>query len=291
MARSVIEFPGGGRRKMWMVAKGVEGFALRGNANRVRCKVAARGAWNLVRITVLALSGLVACGGGPQVRATPDYVPKALVGHRVVLVSLAMSDDLGDQRTGIVLSGETRRLASANACSTLAKGSHERSVVCPESATSKVLGEIQKKFALDEPVSVELWSALREELHADYALLFRPESVASTNEVKTKYASSEERQEERVGRTIAGALAFGILGAMVRSQATVEKETTSDTELTYTLSAVLVDTRTIKVLKVGLHSGSDSKTVRRNLGYAEAPPSAPILEKIMVGLGDKMLAD
>ena len=219
----------------------------------------------------LALTALVACGGGPQVKTTPDYAPKVLAGHRVLLVPLAMSDDLGDKRTGIVLSSETRRLASTNACSALARSSREGSVVCPEaSADAKVLSEIEQKFALDEPVAAELWSELRSGFQTDYAFLFRPESVSSSNEVTTN-ATREERARERAGRVFSGAQTFGALGAVLGGTSTVERHTTSDTELGYTVSAVLVDMRSMKVLKVGVHSASASKTVNRNLGYAEAP--------------------
>lgn len=243
-------------------------------------------------LTFAVSPALCACGGGPQVRATPDYAPKALSGQRILLVPLAVSDELGDKRTGIVLSTEARRLASEKACAALAADWREGSVVCPSSASdAKLLGDVQQKFALDEPVPAEVWSTLRSSFHTDYALLFRPESVASSHEVKIKNASSQERNSERAGRTMVGALSFGVLGALLQNGRTIEKEATNETELGYTVSAVLVDTRSMKILKAGVHSGSDSKTVTHNFGYAEAPPSAPILEKIMVGLGEKMLDD
>ena len=50
-----------------------------------------------------------------------------------------------------------------------------------------------------------------------------------------------------------------------------------------------MDLRTGKVLKVGLNQGSAAQTVNHYLGYAEAPPVAPLLENMMVPLGEKML--
>ena len=68
-------------------------------------------------------------------------------------------------------------------------------------------------------------------------------------------------------------------------------DTTNETELTYTISAALVDLRTGKLLKVGLHSGSASRRVTHNLGFAEPPPAAPILENAMTELGEAVLDD
>jgi hypothetical protein len=71
----------------------------------------------------------------------------------------------------------------------------------------------------------------------------------------------------------------------------VGMETKNETELTYILSGSLFDMQSSKLIKVGVHSGSDSRTVKHNLGFAEPPPVAPILEKIMVKLGEALLDD
>lgn len=212
-----------------------------------------------------------------------------MTGHRVLFVPLAVSDDLGDQRTGLVLSRGTRDLASANACSRVSKTWSDGTIACPThgtSAQSVDVVETQRRFALDEPITGELWERLRSSFHADYALLFRPESVSSTNEVSRKYAT----KDERMSLLMTEAIRVSPLAALITSER-IKPETTSETELGYTISAVLVDIRTGKVLKVGVNSGSESKTVHRNLGYAEAPPAAPLLEKIVADLAEEVLSD
>ena len=82
------------------------------------------------------------------------------------------------------------------------------------------------------------------------------------------------------------ALASALIGA-----STIHKSTVSNTELGYTVSASLVDMQSGALLKVGVHSASDSRKEPRNLGFAEPPPAAPLLERIMLALGEKLLAD
>jgi hypothetical protein len=47
--------------------------------------------------------------------------------------------------------------------------------------------------------------------------------------------------------------------------------------------------KSLALLKVGVFSGSASRSEERSLGFAETPPASPILEKIMVSLGDEIL--
>jgi hypothetical protein len=70
-----------------------------------------------------------------------------------------------------------------------------------------------------------------------------------------------------------------------------ERTTSSRTEITYTVSAALVELRTGKLLKVGVHSGSGSRNEEHYMGFAEAPPAVPILATIMSDLGDALLDD
>jgi hypothetical protein len=67
------------------------------------------------------------CGGARQVKVTTDYHPGAA---RIVVVPLAVSDELGDARTGIVLSDQARALASDASCKTMAEDSSADHVVC-----------------------------------------------------------------------------------------------------------------------------------------------------------------
>ena len=252
------------------------------------------------RATVFALAlALTSCGGGPQIQVTADYKPQTCVGQRVLLVPLAVSDDLGDQRTGVVLASDARSSASEAACSKLAQGWSKGTLICPPFDAEKKpssLMDLEKAFALDAPVAPALWEALRGNFNADYALMFRPENVSSSNHVD-RDAPSKDSPAARgavVGAAALvspGMLVGALIGAGANSDRKPEASTKSRTELNYTVSATLLDMRSGKVLKVGLNQGSAAQTVPRNLGYAEAPPVVPLLEKIMVPLGEEMLAD
>jgi len=232
------------------------------------------------------------CGGGPQIKATSEYRAEALRGRRILLVPLAMSDELGDERTGIVLSVATRVEANKRACKEVAKDLEGYQVVCIDSEKStraEKLTELQRRFALEQPIAPTLLKGIASDFGADYALLFRPESVSSTHEVtRDKEFSEADQAASHVasGLLISPAGLLG-LGTVHRPRTT----TTSDTELSYTISGTLLDMRSAKVLKVGVNSGSEEKSVDRNLGYAEAPPAAPLLAGIIVDLAEALLAE
>jgi hypothetical protein len=67
--------------------------------------------------------------------------------------------------------------------------------------------------------------------------------------------------------------------------------TENETELSYTVSAVLVDLNTMRPVRGGHHSGTASRTVKNNVGFAGAPAAAPLLAEIMSELGEAVLED
>jgi hypothetical protein len=232
---------------------------------------------------------LMGCGASPQIKATPSYQDGALTRGRVLFLPLAVSQALGDQRTGIILSDETRATASEAACGHLS-AANEPVVVCwgPEKAAAEpAFAQVQSMFALDQPVPASTWESLRRTSGATHAILFRPESVGSSREVS---------QSEQLGSPLlvvggGGLAAASLLVSGLAAANNTHTVTTNETELTYTVSAALVDLRTGQLLKVGLHSGSASRTVKHNLGFAEPPPAAPILEEAMTELGEAVLDD
>ena len=231
----------------------------------------------------------VGCGGAPQVKTTAAYQPQAMREARVLVVPLAVSDELGDARTGIVLSDQARGLASDASCKTMAGDSSAHPVVCVDQravARSPALTELERLFALDQPIPAELWQSVRRISGAKQALLFRPESVSSSHDVSKELKGS-------AGALIGGGavLATSALVSAIIGASTIHQVTVSNTEVRYTVSASLVDMQSGRLLKVGVHSGSDSRKVKRNLGFAEPPPAAPLLERIMVELGEKVLDD
>jgi hypothetical protein len=233
---------------------------------------------------------LMGCGASPQIKATAHFQEGALARGRVLFVPLSVSQALGDQRTGIILSDETRVTASDAACGHLSGAGDDPAVICwsqEQAGTEPAFGQLQSMFALDEVVPSTVWQSLRQSSHATHAILFRPEAVGSSREVS---------QTERLGSPLlviggGGLAATSLLVSGLIAANNKRVVTTNETELTYTVSAALVDLRTGKLLKVGLHSGSASRTVTRNLGFAEPPPAAPILEGVMTELGEAVLDD
>jgi hypothetical protein len=233
---------------------------------------------------------LVGCGASPQIKTTADYREDALARGRVLFVPLSVSQALGDQRTGIILSDETRIGASDAACGRLSSADDDPAVVCwsqEKAAMEPAFAQVQSMFALDEAVPEVAWRSLRQTSGATHAILFRPEAVGSSREVS---------QSERLGSPLlvigtGGLAATSLLVSGLVAANNTRIETSNETELSYTISAALVDLRSGKLLKVGLHSGSASRTVTRNLGFAEPPPAAPILEDAMTELGEAVLDD
>ena len=244
----------------------------------------------------VGIGGAIACGlvmgcsASPQIKTTADYREGALARGRVLFVPLSVSQALGDRRTGIILSDETRISASDAACGRLSSAAKDPTVVCwseEKAATEPAFAQVQSMFALDEPVPEVAWRSLRQTSGATHAILFRPEAVGSSHEVS---------QTERLGSPLvmvgtSGLLVTSLLVSGLMAANNTRVDTTNETELTYTISAALVDLRSGKLLKVGLHSGSASRTVTHNLGFAEPPPAAPILENAMTELGEAVLDD
>ena len=157
------------------------------------------------------------CGGGPQIKVTAEYRPEACTGQRVLLVPLAVSGAFGDKRTGVVLSDEARRSASEASCTKLAQSWDEGTLVCPPFDVAKkppALDDFERAFALDEPVSPALYEALRGSFRADYALLFRPESVSSSNQVEHE---KPQRESGALLGARVGVAAVGSPGMLVGS--------------------------------------------------------------------------
>ena len=232
---------------------------------------------------------IVAIGcGGPQIQSLPDYDSNKLEGHQLLVVPLAVSDELGDERTGVVLSYATAVSASRAACQRLGENTTSAGFVCPDTrATAKdsSVSKLQKLFALDEEVPLELLTSIRRASRADYALLFRPESVSSSREVSKTIQGKGAFLVGGSGGTLAvsGLVSALLVGASTR----YVRQGTTDVE--YTLSGALIDLQSGKLLRVGVHSDGASRTVNRDLGYAEPPATAPLLEDIMVTLGDALV--
>jgi hypothetical protein len=232
---------------------------------------------------------MLGCGAGPQVQETTSYRADTLRNARILFVPLAVSDELGDERTGVILSDQARSLASEDACKAMQDALSAEQVVCLDQHAferSPAFAELARLFALDRPIPASVWQSAREASGAKHALLFRPESVVSSRDVSHRLEGSSGAQFG-TGMTLGTTM---IVSALIGAS-TIHESTVSKTELGYTVSASLVDMQSGALLRVGVHSASDSRKERRNLGFAEPPPAAPLLERIMVALGEKILAD
>lgn len=242
-----------------------------------------------IPVLALLLVSVAACAGGPRVKWTADYRPASLAGQRVLIVRLAASHDFVDERSGVTLSANTRSVASSRACARIAESWSELNVTCFDRvplASSPAMAELERLFALDKPIPGSVWQSIREHFAAEYAILFRPESVASS-----RHRATEIREIDVPSMGTGMALATAELVLAIMAHATRKVAVVHSTSLQYTLSASLVDMRTGKLLQVGVHMDGAARQVERDLGFAEAPPAAPILEEIMVALAEEMLEE
>jgi hypothetical protein len=226
---------------------------------------------------VLAGALLASCTSAVQVREAPIYRPELVNGRRVLFVPLATSSEFGDQRTDIVLSDSARLAASSAACRRVREGWTEGRLICLAAATmtnTPPLSRAVLLYALDQPIPVQTWSELRKATEAELALLFRPEQTFSAQDVTRELRLCVGGLEK------ARVVACGAHGGLWY---------TNETELIYAISGSLVDMRTGNQLKWGVDSRSASRTVQRDLGYAEGPAVQPMLEELMTELGKEML--
>jgi hypothetical protein len=238
--------------------------------------------WNALSLVTLVLVG--GCASSPVVRSLPEFRESALRGRRVAFVRLAVSDDLGDARTGIVMSARTRTLATLSACASVSRTWSAGRVTClvpSDGEPTAELLELERFYAEDRPVRRSLLRTIHANTKSDFIVLFRPESVETEQHISQWKALKLIPNSAGPVETTAGM-------DLPRAQSV---HTRNETELSYTVSAVLVDLRIMKPLRGAVHSRSASRTVKRNVGFAEAPSAAPLLAEIMSELGDAVLDD
>jgi hypothetical protein len=199
-------------------------------------------------------------------------------GRVVMVLPLATSGELGDERTGIILTDVARFTASAASCEHLVKRIPEVRIVCVNAELSRSepsLAELETQFALDKSLKPETLTAVQQRFKADFVLLFRPEAVNSSREV-VRIRGLLPREGSSQNDTFAcSTKTCGV--------------TRNSTETTYVVSSVLVELRSGTILKRSEQSESAERTVGRDLGYGESGPIEPLLEKAMSELAQTML--
>lgn len=199
-------------------------------------------------------------------------------GKVVLVLPLAVSGELGDERTGIVLTDQARFSASAVSCEHLARRTREVRIVCVNAELSKSepsVVDLETQFALGKALKEETLSAVQRRFQADFVLLFRPEGVNSSREVVRlrPLIPSEGGSQNDIY-----ACSTNTCGA-----------TRHSTETTYVVSSELVELRSGTILKRSERAESAERTVGRNLGHGESAPVEPLLEKVMSELAESML--
>src|SRR5688500_55956 len=113
----------------------------------------------LPAVLALSLVLVAGCARSPVVRTLPGFRESALNGKRVAFARLAVSDDLGDARTGIVMSARTRTLATRSACEAVSQTWDAGRVVCLLPDTGEPTGallELERIYAQDRPIPPSL---------------------------------------------------------------------------------------------------------------------------------------
>src|SRR3954470_5084862 len=114
----------------------------------------------------LALCLLAAhCGSGATIQSAPNF-SGATLDHRVLLVlPIAVTDDYGDERTGIVLDHQSREDATKRACDSVTEVRDDVRVVCfdsPDLAKSgPFLKDLMLDYARDSTIAAERWHELK----------------------------------------------------------------------------------------------------------------------------------
>lgn len=210
-------------------------------------------------------------------RSAPNFSGTELKNRKVLVLPIAVTDDYGDERTGIILDRGTREEATRMACRSASDGQRDLALTCFDSpavsSAAPVSDAVQAQFTRDQPVPKDQWLALAQQTGNDFAVLFRPESVTSSRRV-------EQRQKVIVMGS--GATGLGtLLGSLLVNAATPTPSPKVVRTAGYTLSAVLVDLRAGTEVRAAVRSGEGSADEQ-----AEIPVSS-----VLHGIMKALLAD
>lgn len=217
-------------------------------------------------LTLALAATLLACRSGLHCFTSARGFSSAdLEGQRVLLLPVAVTDELGDDRTGIVLDRSSRHDAARLACRSAPDIRKDIPIVCFDdpaiAASSAAQREVYTQFARDVPITPEHWRAVGRATGTRFALLFRPEDV---------------RASQTVTRPLRGPpWDDGPVAQVPKSWVTTTR--------TYTLRCDLVDLRTGQVVRTAIRSSSGSTST------PEPPEASSHLHGIMRDLMSEML--
>src|SRR5438046_347607 len=118
-------------------------------------------------LCVVCLFLAIHCGSGARVRSAPQFSGVSLKSSVLLVLPIAVTDDFGDERTGIVLDHESREQATKRACDSASDLRDDIKVLCfdrPELAKSSAfLKDLLLEYARDEAITKERWRELAED--------------------------------------------------------------------------------------------------------------------------------
>jgi len=215
------------------------------------------------------------CASSARVRTVSNFSGAALESRVLLILPIAVTDDFGDERTGIVLDHQSREQATKLACDSAADVRDDIRIVCfdhPALAKSAVfLKDLLLEYARGGAIPAKRWRDLEQKTGASYVLLFRPEAVRASQEV-SKASPGVSPKLIPIPVPNVTPMPFVLTPPMESVGPKVDSVKTSRT---YTLSSSLVDLREAKVVRTGVQSAEDSTST------AEAPDASKHLHGIM----------
>jgi hypothetical protein len=213
------------------------------------------------------------CASSAKIRSAPDFDGASLKSRAVLILPVAVTDDFGDERTGVVLDHESRERATKLACDSASEMRSDLKVMCfdrPELAKSSgFMNELLLDYARGRAIPAERWRELERKTGASFVLLFRPEGARASQEVSKPGNGIQPRV---FALSSVAPIPFIVTPPMEGVGPKVGSVTTSRT---YTLSSFLVDLRAAKVVRTGIRSAEASTST------TEAPDAPAHLHGIM----------
>jgi hypothetical protein len=238
--------------------------------------------WRLfacLTVIVSLSSSMIGCRQ-PHMRTFARFKAISLKGQKVLVLPLAVSDDLGDERTGIILDDVTVAVTGRAACAHARQVREDIKIVCfdevPKQASAFV-SDVVLRFAGDEPIDQQTLDELATRTGANILVVFRPESVA-------------------VGVTIVQPVTVVMNGSSGYLQDSGKPYRSVERE--YTVSTELIELRSGLLLRSGDHgaSATGNSGMRGPNDLSDylppgvnAPDAAPTLSEIMNELLDTLL--
>jgi hypothetical protein len=228
-------------------------------------------AWSLLGIGCLVLG--THCASSAKIRSAPNFSGESLKRRAVLILPIAVTDDFGDERTGVVLDRESRERATKLACDSASGMRDDIQVLCfdrPELAKSTAfLKELLLEYARDRAIPAERWRELEQRTGASFVLLFRPEGARASQSVS--------KAGNGVSPKVIAVSSFAPIPFVVTPpmEGVGPKVDSVKTSRTYTLSSFLIDLREAKVVRTGMQSAEASTST------TEAPDAPGHLHGIM----------